>query len=168
MTNPNQPSQSEVRGPVAVDAVEWKPWGEAQTRFAGRSRHLTKEWGDDYHVGVVIEELLPGQQSCPAHYHLHEEEHVWMLEGSLTLRLGDRTYQMNAGDYVCFPAGQRAGHCLVNHTDKPCRDLLIGERNPNEVAVYTDSNKVLVRALKEIYDKSATKRYLDGEDVDLD
>ena len=63
-------------------------------------------------------------------------------------------YAMQAGDYVCFPAGQKAGHCLVNEGVAPCRYVIVGERNPNEVAVYTDSNKVLVRALgrRAIYD----------------
>jgi uncharacterized cupin superfamily protein len=161
MTTESKPS--EVRGPIASEDVAWKPWDHGQ-RFAGRVRHLTKQFGD-YRVGVLIEELPPGKQSCPAHYHTHEEEHVLMLEGEATLRLGERTYTMKAGDYVCFPAGQPAGHCLINQGSATCRYLVIGERDPNEVCVYTDSNKVMVRALQEIYDKGATKRYYDGEDA---
>jgi uncharacterized cupin superfamily protein len=75
---------------------------------------------------------------------------------------------MRAGDYACFPAGQRAGHCLINEGDKVCRYVVVGERNPNEVMVYTDTNKVLVRALgrREIYDRAATRGYWDGETTD--
>jgi uncharacterized cupin superfamily protein len=162
MTSPNEPTTPEVRGPISIEESPWREWGRG--RFKGRVRHLTEQFGK-YHVGVLIEELQPGKQSCPAHYHLHEEEHVMVLEGVVTLRLGDRRYPMKPGDYVCFPAGQRAGHCLINESDAPCRYLLIGENDPNEVAVYTDSNKIMVRAFKEIYDKSATKGYWDGEDV---
>ena len=96
-------------------------------------------------MGVAIEELGPGKQSSPAHYHLFEEEHVYILEGELTARIGSAAHRMRAGDYVCFPAGQKAGHCLVNEGAAPCRYVIVGERNPNEVVVYTDSNKVLVR-----------------------
>jgi uncharacterized cupin superfamily protein len=160
------PTTPEVRGPISVEETPWKVWGESG-RFMGRARHLTEQYGP-YHVGISIEELQPGKQSCPAHYHLFEEEHVLMLEGAVTLRLGERRYAMKPGDYVCFPAGQRAGHCLINESDAPCKYLIIGEHNPNEVAVYTDSNKIMVRAFKEIYDKGATKTYWDGEKVDED
>jgi uncharacterized cupin superfamily protein len=65
-------------------------------------------------------------QSSPAHSHMREEEQVLILEGRLTLRLGAETHEMKAGDYVCFPAGQAAGHCLANDSDTVCRFLVIG------------------------------------------
>ena len=70
-----------------------------------------------------------------------------------------------AGDYVCFPAGQKAGHALINDGDTPCRYLIIGERNPNEVVIYTDSGRVGVRLTSEGYRKSATMDYWAGEDT---
>ncbi len=97
-----------------------------------------------------------------------EEEHILILEGHVALRLGDETHELKAGDYVCFPAGQRAGHCLVNTGKQVCRFIIIGEDNPNEVCVYTDSNKVSVRSLGRghIYDKAATQDYWDRERKD--
>ena len=162
-TTPEEAPEVPVRGPIASEDIPWQGWDHGG-RFAGRSRHLTRSFGA-YRVGVLVEELSPGKQSCQAHYHLLEEEHVLILEGTVTLRLGDERLPMKAGDYVCFPAGQKVGHCLVNEGDAVCRYLVIGERNPNEVCVYTDSNKVMVRALGELYDKAATRRYFDGEDT---
>ena len=74
---------------------------------------------------------------------------------------------MRAGDYVCFPAGQKAGHCLVNNGASVCRYVMVGENNPNEVCVYTDSNKVLVRSLgrRAIFDMAAVRHYWHGEDT---
>jgi uncharacterized cupin superfamily protein len=149
--------------------VAWTEWSEAP-RFALRYRHLSRAaMGDDYRVGVAIEELAPGKQSSPAHHHIFEEEHVYILEGALTVRIGADTYAMKAGDYVCFPAGQKAGHCLVNDSGAICRYVIVGERNPNEVVVYTDSGKVLVRALgrRAIFDLAATRGYWDGENTGL-
>jgi uncharacterized cupin superfamily protein len=154
--NPKTPEQP-ITKPFAVEAVPWEEWSEG-ARFGGRVRHLTR-FGGGSRVGVLIEELPPGKQSAPAHYHLLEEEHMLVLEGRATLRLGDKTYEVSAGDFVCFPAGQKAGHCLINNGDAPCRFLMIGERNPNDVCVYTDSGKVLVGGTGEIYDKSATLDY---------
>ena len=53
-----------------------------------RYRHLAlAAVGEGYHVGVAIEELAPGMRSNPAHYHIFEEEHVYVLEGS-RMRVG--------------------------------------------------------------------------------
>lgn len=155
--------------PISSGDVPWTEWSEVP-RFGLRYRHLSlAAMGEHYRVGVAIEELAPGKQTAPAHYHIFEEEHVFVLDGSLSLRLGTEIYRMRTGDYVCFPAGQRAGHCLINDTAETCRYVIVGERNPNEVVVYTDSNKVLVRALgrRAIFDLAATRGYWDGEDTGL-
>jgi uncharacterized cupin superfamily protein len=149
--------------------VAWEEWSEVP-RFALRWRHLTlAAVGEDYRVGVAIEELPPGKRGSPAHYHIFEEEHLYMLEGVLTVRIGADSHEMRAGDYVCFPAGQKAGHCLTNNSGATCRYVIVGERNPNEVVVYTDSQKVLVRALgrRAIFDLAARRGYWDGEDTGL-
>ena len=46
-----------------------------------------------------------------------------------------------------FRPGQKAGHCLINNSGATCRYVIVGERNPNEVAVYTDS-KPMKRTLR--------------------
>jgi uncharacterized cupin superfamily protein len=116
---------------------------------------------------VLIEAPAPGKRLCPRHYHMLEEEHALILEGELTLLLDDGVqHRMTAGDYVCFPAGLKVGHSFLNSGQGPCRYLMIGERNPNDVCVYTDSNKVMVRALRsedDIFDLRATRGYWDGE-----
>jgi len=147
--------------PFAVESVPWQEWSWGQ-RFGSRYRALT-DLGGGSRVGVAIEELPPGKQSCPFHYHLLEEEHLLVLEGRATLRLGERTHEIEAGDYVCFPAGRKAGHCLINNGDAPCRFLIIGERNPHDVIVYPDSGKVKVRLMGENYRLSATVDYWEGE-----
>ena len=146
--------------------VAWTEWSEAP-RFALRYRHLSRAaMGDDYRVGVAIEELAPGKQSSPAHYHIFEEEHVYILEGALNVRIGADRYEMTAGDYVCFPAGQKVGHSFMNSGAGPCSYLMIGEHNPNDACVIPDSNKMEVRALRtkdSIFDMSGVRNYLDGE-----
>lgn len=165
MTENAREAGSLVR-PLSVDDVAWEDWSEG-ARFGSRFRHLTRAaMGDNYHVGMQIEELSPGRQSSPAHYHMLEEEQVLVLAGEMTLRLGDETFLLKAGDYVCFPAGQAAGHCFVNESSAVCRFLIIGERRPDEVCVYTDSNKVMVRSLgrgQNIFDRASTREYWDGE-----
>jgi uncharacterized cupin superfamily protein len=155
--------------PISTDDVPWTEWADVP-RFGLRYRHLSETvLGTDYKIGVAIEELPPRMQTAPAHYHIFEEEHLYLLEGTLTVRLGEGRHRMHPGDYICFPAGQKAGHCLINETDSLCRYVIIGENNPNEVVVYTDSRKVLLRALghRALFDLDAVKGYWDGEDTGL-
>ena len=46
-----------------------------------------------------------------------DEEHLLILEGRSTLPVGDKPYELEPGSYVVIPAGQKAGHALVNETD---------------------------------------------------
>ena len=155
--------------PLSSLDLAWEAWSPVP-RFGVRSKHLTRAaiGSENYRVGVAVEELAPGKQSSPAHYHIFEEEHVYILEGALTVRLGDDAYDMKSGDYVCFPAGQKAGHCLINNSGATCRYVIVGENFLNEVGVYPDSNKVLVCALERvILDLAAKRGYWDGENTGL-
>jgi uncharacterized cupin superfamily protein len=155
------------KGPIAIESVPWDEFSEG-VRFHNRFRVLSSTRGEGANkIGVSYEELPPGKQSVPFHYHLVEEEHIIALEGECTLRLGEERYALKAGDYVGFPAGQRAGHCLVNETDKPFRFIMIGDHSENEVAVYPDSNKVLIRSLDRILLRDEDRLdYFDGEKPD--
>ncbi len=163
-------SEEKPRGPVAIESLPWTEWSEG-VRYGSRWRVLSDSRGaDKRQIGVSYEELPPGKQSCPFHYHMVEEEHIIALEGEATLRLGDERFTIKAGDYVGFPAGQRAGHCLVNEGDKPFRFIMIGDNDPNEVCVYPDSNKVSVSALRDndrfIVRNGERLDYWDGEKKD--
>jgi hypothetical protein len=51
--------------PISSLDVAWEEWSEIP-RFGVRYRHLTlAAVGEDYCVGVAIEELRPGKQSSP-------------------------------------------------------------------------------------------------------
>jgi len=95
-----------------------------------------------------------------------EEEHVFVLEGGLSLQLGPKTYELSAGHYVCFPAGQRAGHSLINRTEKPCRYLVFGNPQPSDVVVFPETGRVSVRLTGESYRKSPTIEYWEGVDAE--
>ena len=155
------------RGPIAINSLPWDEFFKG-ARFGNRFRVLSSTRGDKPNkIGVSYEELPPGRQSVPFHYHLIEEEHIVALEGECTLRLGDQRYTLRAGDYVGFPAGQAAGHCLINETDKPFRFIMIGDNSPHEVCVYPDSNKILISGMdRAIIADGARLNYFDGENPD--
>ena len=70
--------------PISSRDLVWTEWSDIP-RFNTRYQHLTRALlGEDYRVGVAIEELPPGKQSAVAHYHIFEEEHIYMLDGVAT------------------------------------------------------------------------------------
>jgi len=156
-------SEERPRGPIAIESLPWQAWNEG-VRYGSRFRVLSNSREDKRKIGIAVKELAPGKQSCPFHFHMIEEEHVIALEGEATLRLGDERYTIKAGDYVGFPAGQRAGHCLVNEGDKPFRFLIVGDNSPNEVCVYPDSGKVMISSFdRKIVRDAESLDYWDGE-----
>ena len=114
-------------------------------------------------IGMAVEELPPGKQACPAHYHMDEEEHVVILEGELTLFLGEARYTMRKDDHAKFPAGQEVPHSLINETETVCRYLVLSDVTDLDVIVYTDSQKIFVRATDKFYDNSKNFEYWDRE-----
>lgn len=158
--------QEKPRGPIAIESLPWTEWSQG-VRFGSRARVLSDTNADKRKIGIAYEELPPGKQSVPFHYHMVEEEHIIGLEGEATLRLGDERYTIRAGDYVGFPAGQRAGHCLINESDKPFRFIIVGDRAENETCVYPDSGKINIRNLgRRILRDGESLDYWDGERAD--
>ncbi|MEY4575981.1 MAG: hypothetical protein RL701_684 [Pseudomonadota bacterium] len=152
--------------PVTVESLPWKDW-RTGVRYAGRTQSLSDARATGLRIGVHIEELLPGKQSCPFHYHLLEEEHIWMLEGAVTLRLGDQRLRFAAGQFVSFPAGAERGHCMINEGTAVARYLIIGDNNPNEVCVYPDSGNIMLRGFsRTVYKHGPEVDCWDGEKKD--
>jgi uncharacterized cupin superfamily protein len=133
-------------------------------RFGISFQHLSS-FGGGSQISVSMEVLEPGKQANQFHYHLLEEEHVFIIEGSLTLRLGAQSHVISAGHYVCFPAGQALGHALLNHTSQPCRYLVFGNAQAHDVAVFPESGRVSVKLTGESYRKSARMEYWDNVDT---
>lgn len=148
---PNQPIRT---ADLAADE-----WSEG-VRFAGAEIPLSR-LGGGRDIGVNLVTVPPGKQSCPMHYHVHEEEHFYILEGRVVLRTGDTRSTMEAGDYVCFPAGTGVGHCFENIFETPCRLLAIGARLDHEIAVYPESGKMKLRALGRIVAYASPDESLD-------
>ena len=121
--------------PFNIDDVPWSklPGSTAFNRL-GR-------FGGGSQVGVGIDVLKTGQHSNRFHYHLREEEHVFILKGSATLILGERKYVMRERDYCCFPAAQRAGHHLYNHSGETCLFMTIGDNCADDIVVFPKTGK---------------------------
>jgi uncharacterized cupin superfamily protein len=102
-----------------------------EKRALGDACGLTK-------IGVNLSTLLPGKESSMRHWHTHEDEFVFVVEGELVLVTDDGEDVLRAGMGAGFPAGVARGHQLVNRTDRPARYLEISNRDDADGAEYTE------------------------------
>ena len=84
-------------------------------------------------------ETAPGFAGPPPHYHERLHDMFYVLEGTLTVRLGDETVEAGPGTFVCVPPG--VVHTFSNRGDAPARFL-----NFNTPAGWEDYMRDLARA----------------------
>jgi len=74
------------------------------------------------------------------HWHLRQDEFVYILEGELVLVTDGGEQTLSAGMVAGFPAGKADGHHLVNRLDRDAVYLEVGDRTPGDGANYPDDD----------------------------
>jgi uncharacterized cupin superfamily protein len=113
-------------------------------------------------VTMNVSRLPPQRIGCPFHFHMLDDELFFVLSGTGMLRYGEEIFPIRPGDAISCPAGTKVAHQIVNTGSEDLVYLGIGADSRNEVAVYPDSGKVMVRALKTVGILSKTE-YMTGE-----
>jgi uncharacterized cupin superfamily protein len=109
----------------------------ARMRLAlGRSQGLTA-------FGVNLCVIPPGTWSSQRHWHSHEDEFIWVVEGELTLVSDGGAEVLGPGDCAAFKAGDPDGHHLINKTAHPAKVLEIGNSDARDRCVYSDIDMIL-------------------------
>ena len=88
--------------------------------------------------GVNLTTLKPGAASAQRHWHLAEDEFIYVLAGEVVLCEDGGELLMRAGDAAGFKAGVANGHCLINRSDRDAVYLEVGTRAAGERAEYPD------------------------------
>ncbi len=79
--------------------------------------------GDDTDGKYALwEAVVPPGGGPPPHIHSREEEGFYVLEGEITLHVGDRHLVAGAGTFANMPVGTL--HSFKNETDRPARMLI--------------------------------------------
>jgi len=158
------------RHPNVVHADEVEPLvvERGQHRFHRRSFGAT---AGNRQLGGSLMELAPGAMSYPFHYHCANEEAIYVIAGTGTVRLGEKRVAVRAGDWIAMPVGPAHAHQMINNSDAPLVYLAIGTEHTCEVIGYPDSKKVAVMGgeswdelwIREIKPAGETLDYWDGE-----
>ena len=97
--------------------------GAGETHAVGASRVTIKATGDDTGGTFFLSdsEIAPGFPGPPLHLHERLHDMFFVLEGTLTVRLGAETIEAMPHTFVCVPPG--VSHTFSNRTDRPVRFL---------------------------------------------
>ena len=88
--------------------------------------------------GVNLMRLPPGNWSSQRHWHSHEDEFVYVLEGELTLIEDNGETVLRAGDCAAFPKGSGNGHHMINRSNSMGVYVEIGSRHPSDLTTCSD------------------------------
>src|ERR1700739_4405203 len=97
--------------------------GEGERHGVGSSEVLIKATGADTRDSFFLCEatIEPGLPGPPLHRHKQLHDMFYVLDGVLTMRVGDDTLQAQPGTFVCVPPGVE--HTFSNPSDEPVRFL---------------------------------------------
>lgn len=126
-----------------------------------RQRRILVKADEDSTAGAyrLMESTVPPLGSgAPPHYHGRAEEGFYVLEGALSMHVGERSIRAEAGSFVLVPRG--VVHSFDNAADAPARYLVIW--SPAEAGRYFEElyqleqrgepTREAIAALREKYD----------------
>jgi quercetin dioxygenase-like cupin family protein len=101
-----------------MDPVLYGP-GEGEHHDAGPAQIFIKATGEHTSGSFFLAEstLAPGFAGPPPHRHRELHDMFYVLEGTLTLRLGDQEIEAGPGSFACVPPG--VVHTFRNDSDGP-------------------------------------------------
>lgn len=97
--------------------------GEGETTSLFGDTYLVKAAGEETGgvLAVIEADLAPHSGGTPLHINAQEDENYYVIEGTLTFRLGERTLEAPAGSFVHIPQG--VVHTHWNASDAPIKLL---------------------------------------------
>jgi quercetin dioxygenase-like cupin family protein len=129
--------------------------GEGERHAMGASEVVIKATGDDtggafFVAEVVLEAGFPGP---PRHFHARLHETVYMLDGELTMTLGDKLAVLAPGGFASIPPG--VVHTFRNDGARPARALNLNapagwEHYLRELAAATSAGGLTPALMAEI------------------
>lgn len=105
------------------DAVIHPPGSGERHGVGGGSAIVIKATGADTAGSFFLSEttIEPGFPGPPPHRHERLHDMFYVLDGVLTMRVGEETHQIEAGTFVCVPPG--VTHTFSNTSERPARFL---------------------------------------------
>ena len=112
--------------------------GKAESRRMARHFGLTA-------IAVNLVHLEPGCQSALRHWHLKNEEFVYILAGELVLITDEGETVMKPGMVAGFIGGEENAHHLVNRSSEIASHIVVGSLLGGDRGHYPDDDMKWVK-----------------------
>ena len=129
-------------------------------QFNDQALRLTRTLSDAVglqRIGVHLVRLPGGMESTQFHYHDSDEEFIYILNGRGIADIGESSFDVNAGDFLGFPAPSPA-HLLRNPFTDELVYLMGGERNAADVVHYPRIRRSMIKS-------HGVRRWADWDDL---
>jgi uncharacterized cupin superfamily protein len=118
---------------------------EFQAECRGRHKQALGDVVGLTQFGVNITRISPGAASALRHWHEHEDEFIYVLEGELVLAENGGEIVLKAGDAAGFKAGSGNAHRMINRGTRDAVYFEVGTRSKSERVHYPDVDLVMER-----------------------
>jgi uncharacterized cupin superfamily protein len=139
--------------------------------FTCRRARIGRQAGAE-RLGASIWDVPPGQAAYPYHFHLTEEELLFVLSGRPSLRGPDGWRELEAGETVAFLVGEGGAHQIANRSEEPAQILVVSPSGAPDICVYPDGGKIGAyerRAdgggIREVFRRADAVDYYEGEEA---
>lgn len=113
-----------------------------QPLVSGRVKQRLGDAAGLKNFGVNLVTLEPGSCSALRHWHSHQDEFIYVIEGEVTLVTNAGAQVLKPGMMAGFPAGEADGHHLINQTSAVVVYLEIGDRTPDDQVTYPEHDLI--------------------------
>lgn len=127
---------------VRSQAIEWEEFS-GPGGFNVNQKPLGAE-ADRCNLGCSLYRLEPSKTAFPLHHHSANDEALYVLEGELSLLVGNETFLMKKGDYSALPACTGIGHQVSNQSDTLVKFLCFSTMEKTDVVFYPNSGKIAI------------------------
>jgi uncharacterized cupin superfamily protein len=125
--------------PLSLEAISKSGYPEPyRSRVLPRAKRRIGDALGLTRIGINYTILPPGKESSMRHWHTHEDEFVFVLQGEVVLRTEAGEQLLKAGMCAGFPAGAQDGHHLINRSAADAVYLEISNRDSADGAHYAD------------------------------
>jgi uncharacterized cupin superfamily protein len=141
MSGTANPKRSTMIDPATVETRRGSSYPPDLARLtAGRSKQKLGDAAGLTNFGVNLVRLAPGAWSSVRHWHSHEDEFIYIIDGEAVLVTDAGEQVLGPGMAAGFPAGVADGHHLINRTSAAVTYLEIGARHEEDDCFYPDAD----------------------------
>lgn len=157
---------------VNVDDLDWETDGNGE-RFVFERKWFSAHTGAQK-LGCSLYRVPPGKTAFPFHKHFTNEEAIYIVAGTGTIRLDDDEIAVGPGDFISLPP-EGPNHQLINGGSGDLEYLCLSTMIDPDITLFPDSDKVIafagsgpggdksVRTFNGIYKANSAVGYYDGE-----